>query len=587
MTATEQIPRQIQVASPRAAASRSRDLLTWLVTVAIVLAMYLLLQNPYWVPGGDSEVYTAIARNLAIGKGYTFNGQPVGIAPPGWPFVLAGAMKNLPGFMQLKHQTMASMHGSLALGYWVCRRFAAPALCGLVILLTAILSHVYPLTFWLHSDALFCLLTTASVLVAMQISEGKTSTWRGILLILLCVAAVAVRWAGLLNWLLVAAVLLSGELRPKLNDRWLRAGWTGLIVLLTFLTIRAALKVPPDVQRKIKEFGGAGEEVQTALVDKLDKNVAQIPVWLNPASGGIGGYVVRAVSWANWFSYLLWQPFRLGRSNALINAVSLLVGWTVLAPLLMLGWHAAKARQWLWPAVMLYSFMLAMNWPHPNARYLVPIAPLIILGAFKSFELIGRRIASPAGATTCNVLLGYFTASMLICNGTLYACDVWVARSTDFYASYEAGLNSDLISAGRWFIAHPPLDGQIGVCERYVNLGKPRISRLALRVTTMLTGKAIVSVPPKYQRAGDPRRNQHFLNWARSLDVKYVLYQPEVSPWRLFHFRVPWLQEAMTGEPAIDAGAGWRLYEIPPLGDEAIRVRVEPTRNWPTHVPGI
>jgi hypothetical protein len=86
---------------------------------------------------------------------------------------------------------------------------------------------------------------------------------------------------------------------------------------------------------------------------------------------------------------------------------------------------------------------------------------------------------------------------------------------------------------------------------------------------------------------GDPHKSTIFLNWARDLGVKYLLYEPEVSPWRVFHFRMGWLQELLTHQPAIDTGAGWRLYRIPPIGDEAIRISLEAGEDWPTRVPGI
>ena len=90
-----------------------------------MLVLYLLLENPYWVPGGDSEVYLAIARNLARGQGYLFNGQPARIAPPGWPMLLAGIIKFVsPSFLLLKLVTLASMVGAMAIYYRIVRRFA-------------------------------------------------------------------------------------------------------------------------------------------------------------------------------------------------------------------------------------------------------------------------------------------------------------------------------------------------------------------------------------------------------------------------------------------------------------------------------
>src|SRR5262245_34928361 len=116
MTATAQISEQApSVAAPAALGERalSRDLIAFGTAVGILLTMYLLLANPYWVPGGDSEVYTAIARNLAAGKGYTFNGLPVSMVPPGWPWFLAAAMKISPTFLFLKLLTMSCMLGAL------------------------------------------------------------------------------------------------------------------------------------------------------------------------------------------------------------------------------------------------------------------------------------------------------------------------------------------------------------------------------------------------------------------------------------------------------------------------------------------
>jgi hypothetical protein len=423
----------------------------------------------------------------------------------------------------------------------------------------------------------------------MQISEGRWTIWRVGLLVALCIGSVIVRWAGLLTWLTVGAVLLRGEFWPQLNKRWALAFTTGALTLLTFFIIRTALTVPPDVQKKIREFGGMSEGTEQPIVATADPTVAAKPPIFNPTDAGIKGLIGRAKNWGNWFSYLLWQPFRLGASNAAVGVVALLVGWAVLVPLLVMLGVSFIRREWIWLALLIYSFALAMNWPHPNARYLVPIAPLLILGVFKGMDVIKQHYRSARVTMTSNVLLGYFVATLVLCNGALYACDACVARSNDFYNSYEAGLNRDLIYAAHWFNKHPPLDGQIAVCERYINLGRARISRLGLRSTTMLTGKAIVSVPFRYLKRGDPRNSTAFLAWCRSpeIGVKYYLYQPEVSPWRLFHFRVPWLQEAMSDAPATNTGAGWRLYEIPPEGSEAKRVSVGAAPGWPTRVPGL
>src|SRR5256885_1394784 len=96
-------------APPRAVPADREAVRVWAIPVAVILAMYLLLVNPYWVPGGDSELYLAAGRSLALGEGYRFNGQRVNISPPGWPLVLAGAMRIHPTFLFIKLITLVCM----------------------------------------------------------------------------------------------------------------------------------------------------------------------------------------------------------------------------------------------------------------------------------------------------------------------------------------------------------------------------------------------------------------------------------------------------------------------------------------------
>jgi hypothetical protein len=263
--------------------------------------------------------------------------------------------------------------------------------------------------------------------------------------------------------------------------------------------------------------------------------------------------------------------------------------------------------------VALYAFLLAMSWPHPNARYLVPVAFLLLTSIWTGSTAIAQ--AWPAMATPRRPAIFLFIFSYILCNGALYGIEVWAQRSRDFYATYEAGLNQDLISAGRWLSNHHvPTNEAIACIERYVNLStSARTSKLGLRVTTMLTGRPIITIPKRYLRGlppttapsgsvaaappttqpdyifdPDPAANPGFLAWARSNTIRYYLYQPPVSPWRALHFRVAWLEERATHIPVVDTGAGWRLYKIPTTGPSALRVLpLPPVGDWPLSVPGI
>ncbi len=616
------------------------DRAVWLCSVGIAGVLFGALANRHWVPGGDSEVYLATARNLllkhfSLRRGYVFNGQPMNMVPPGWPYALALAMTASTRFAYLKLIVLFSMLGSLAIAYPIIRRFAPPLVAGAVVVLTALLSHVFPLTFWLHSDALFCLLSTATFLLALQIGEGRGQGWRIALLCVLCAAAVTVRWAGLLNWFVVGGAVMNGRgeaigahlfTRKYWHDAAGRARqWFGhprvspaVIALVlsfaasmgSFMVWRSALRVTPQQAVMIREAGGTED---AGMDSRADAMTHQEYSWMNANEAGWRGYVARAVSWGDWFSYLFWQPFRF-HAIKWLNTVSVVAGWIVAVPLLYLVYRGLSQRQWIWPAVALYAFLLAMSWPHPNARYLVPIAFLLLTSIWTGSTAIAQ--AWPALQMPRKPAIALFVFSYVLCNGALYGIEVWAQHSHDFYATYEAGLNQDLISAGRWLANHHvPPDEAIACSERYVNLStSARTSKLGLRVITMLTGRPIITIPKRYLKglapttgpsgvAGgqpvistppppdyifdpDPVNNPQFLAWARSNTIRYYLYQPPVSPWRALHFRVAWLEERATRMPVVDTGAGWRLYKIPPTGPCALRILpLPPVGDWPLQVP--
>src|SRR5690349_21552283 len=113
------------------------------------------------------------------------------------------------------------MVGSLALWYGFLLRFTTPQWAAAITLMTAIISHVYSLSVRWHSAALVCLIACAAMLVAFQINERpERSLGRIVLLLALCAAMVFVRWAGVLQWLIIAAILLHNQ--PITPMKWLK-----------------------------------------------------------------------------------------------------------------------------------------------------------------------------------------------------------------------------------------------------------------------------------------------------------------------------------------------------------------------------
>ena len=577
-------------------AARWRDRKVFPLLIVTLLVLYGLLQNPYWVPAGDSELYTAAARNIAIGKGYTFNGQSVAIIPPGWAYMLAAAMKITPYFLPLKLMAMTLMVASLAMSYWIVRRFVSPLRAAAIILLTAVISHVYQATYWLISESAFCLFTSASLLVAMQIAEGRKQAWRIVLLLLLCAAAVSVRWAGVLGVPLIVAILINGEWKPRKSFNWTVSALVIAMTMITFFGLRFALRGSPEENAAARDMvTGTGEDMGSLPAQDVGPpitgaaNQSAKAYHLFPT----GSYADRFLNFGRWFSYLYWQPFRAAGASAAILAAASLSGWILIFVLCVLVVVTARRKQWLWLAVLLYTGLLAIGWTNVNARYYVPIAFLITLGLFLATDelaaMLARRTAWRKVLIAAFVL---FVASVAVCNVALYTVEMVIARSDRFYARYEDGLNMSLITACQYLntAAGEVKDGDIAVSQRYTNLNKSKASPFGLRATVLLTGRQILT--PRFTDTSSPpnsnsRAGRSLRRWLKSKDVKWYLYQPEISPWRVWHFRLGWYEKWQTGQTAEKDTAGWQLYRPTSDGEDWIPVRL-PNKFQPvTRVPGL
>src|SRR5205814_4501665 len=146
--------------------------------VGILAVVYLLLQNGRWVSGPDTAFYISVARNLALGRGFIFNGAVVGRIPPVWPSVLALGMRISTSFAFLNLLPMVCLLGGMSVWFWVLRRLtsARGALMGTV--LSGILFFTYTSSIQLRTEGLFCLVFGPAVLLGMQIGEGKSLAWR-------------------------------------------------------------------------------------------------------------------------------------------------------------------------------------------------------------------------------------------------------------------------------------------------------------------------------------------------------------------------------------------------------------------------
>jgi hypothetical protein len=506
---------------------RARWFLISLIGCAILFG---LLLNNQWVRSGDGEVYLGLARHLAQGAGYTFNGEPVAILPPLWPIVLSLAMKVSTQWWFLKLIPMACMLGFLALSYFEMLRFATPMRSAIVVLVTALLAQVYPLSIYFFSDGLFALLSIACVLLAMQIDEGKPAIWRTIAIVGMSAMSVAVRWNGVLWWLVIAAALVRGKWTMR---GIVCAALSGIACAAMFFALRMHLRdhAMGHLDPRYDQFLAGAYSIVNA-----PQNLKELLVRLGLLGGWTGG--------------LLWN---LVYDWTLIRPLGLISGWGVIVACGVTLVHGLRNRSFLGAACAMQLLVLAIDWPHSMPRYLLPLAPLMILAAWNGFESIGELKPSLRGAM--KIIVKLFLAGTIAVNAIEYAMDLWVMRAPDFYTHYEGGVDKSFIAASQFAAQTAPRDVEIGITYQIKINGKDRTTAGPMRTFNFVTDCPVVLAPEDVGNI-DPSQNVQLAQWAAQRNVRYFLWQPPIEVF--YHFRgSPWKRKGFD-----EGDYDWRVYEL-------------------------
>jgi hypothetical protein len=539
------------------------------VALAVILLLFGLLHNRFWSRGGDGDVYLGLSRSIALGEGYRCNSQPVAIVPPGWPIVLAGAMRIDPSFAFLKLVPMLLLAGAFLVWYRILLRLASPALAAAIVIVGALLAPVLILSFNFLAEGLFCLTSGLSIWIALQINESRSIGWRLPVLLALCAASVSVRWAGLLWWPLVAGALLRGHLRPHFDKRWIAIVLTLLITLGAFFAQRRLLRVSPD-------------QIDPRFNDSL-----AIPYDLFNKAPTIADYAQRILAGGGWLTGLIVQPLRdAGRPGRALGDIA---GTILFILLLMAIGRAALRRDWLLAAVILYVGYLVIDWPAPVGRYLVPLVPLLLLAIYLEGRRIGKWLDRRLGFRIASTLVTIGVAGVIVVNVAFAAVEIDVARSRDYYSIYQAGLNRSLVQAAHWLTQQGINDGDVALNRIDENLNRVRFSNGWMTATNVLLNRGVRTVPDELTGAvnadGDITPTDPLaapiIQWLHDNNVRYYLYRPPSQTfWHFHRWDIP-IGHAVAPR---DYDESWRLYRIDGLRAE--RIIPPAAKDWPLVVPG-
>lgn len=540
----------LDVAVPRQGAAARVRTVGWFLLLGLI-AIFALLQNPFWVRAGDSEVYLVLARSLIQGHGLRFNAQPVGLVPPGWPLLLAGMMKVSPVFAVLKLEQLLMVAVGLWLYFFTLQQLVPTRWAVGSILLTALLPAHFRLTYQFLGEGMFCVISGLAMLLALRINRQNAGVWSIAALALLCVLGLTARWTMVLFWPILAALLLRGELWPRVNARWAAAFISGALTLVCFIGLRHYLRVDP-----------------TKLDPRFDASLStEYSIVTGTATDDT--FVSRVQDTDRWLQVLLWLPWTQSVWTRVVSIVLLLV-FTLAAV------ASARKREWVWLGVLVYYLLLCVNWPQPVARYLVPVTPLLLAGFFLGFSRLFAPLPPAAGLWTTRALIAATVLLVLVPNFVLYGSDVCDMQDDRFYNRYGNGTDQSLTQAARLISDWQLHSGDVVISRARATHTAYSFTNGWMRGLHFLCDIAVRSLPDDL----GPEPNDAVARWMAANHVSVYLYQPAQPGDTKLHWTF-WRDAT-----AKHLDTEWHMYRL--RKGKFLRIRLKDDHLiWPASVPGL
>ncbi|OGP58872.1 MAG: hypothetical protein A2V67_19350 [Deltaproteobacteria bacterium RBG_13_61_14] len=396
-----------------------------LVAAGLIAILYLATANPeFRFMEGATAIKLLQARALLGGEGYTDIGRigspPEIVRPPGFALIIAGVIALFGEDMlvlKVINNSFAPL-GFFALFFLFRRRTQDPGLALLMALAAYLFPHLYEIARYLESEVLFCLLFFASLAVFETAHDKSFRDQR--LLVLFCFLLAVATLVRTAAFVLVPAAWLTLAFDSKAPRR-LRLIWAG-VILGTWIVvgggwmIRTQLVAPKGELTYLTKLL-AGEPVNSFYWLAEDHRVPLLP---RPPRATAGAVARRCLPNTVFFFRQvlgnLWRASSAWPLPAVLAAVGLPAGLALLG--LVLGLF--RKRRILDFATVLYLGVI-LFWPYQDHRFLLPIAPFLLLYLIEGFQAGARfvfRVSSEptwprarfAILAVLVLLIGLFTA---------------------------------------------------------------------------------------------------------------------------------------------------------------------------------
>lgn len=593
----------------------------------------------------DSEYYLAIARNLANGQGFVWNNEPVLLVPPGWPVFLAGAMRISSSMAFLNLIPLAGSLLGLVLWYGVLVHITSPKRAFAIMCVVGVLFSYNRFAQHFYSECIFLPLLAAALLLAFRIRDGHVRYTSMFGLLTLCCLLVLVRWAALFYWPILATACLSSQPWRQQKTALLAVALSGLVIGGTLLATRHELtqyalahvksktsaaatstKSLTKVKKKNNETaiknsfpsqqatkdGETGVTLDYSLKTNRSKQpvavaVNSLPAPTVPTGSAADGRLGSASSSSNleqhsqrtvdalrrakekWFGRILhaghwqttlyWPATKIARSSDSLGANVLnMIGWGMWL-LLALGLriNLLAGQRMAWGVLAFSAGMILFS--GVVERYLSPALPLLLWGTFAGIDSLRDPLKHWSSRWVGSVALYGAIGSILICNAMFLIVSIVLLHTGNFSEHWCGGDHRSIVNIAQLLDEQ---QGTIAVSSYAVNLGAEQSSGATARLLHWLTNSKLKQAPYIKSKASP---DASLAKWAKSQGVRYYVYRPPINPWRLWHFRLPWLQEVLTAQPIGEPNPSYQLYEL--KEGKWREVSVPRIAREITHAPGL
>ncbi len=350
----------------------------WWIACGLLLVAYLATVPGLWQCEGVDEIeYLGLAHSLARGHGYTLNGEPYGVYPPLYPFILSLVMRQDVGAWRAMY-SLNALAGALGLilgASWL--RFRAGR-AGVWAGWLALFSY-YAWSFatrYLLTEPVFVLLSFVALLSAERVLERKQGAlweYAGIALgCLLCstiragavALLVTLTIAGLWRWITTRA---RAGLCVALLAVFLGGGF---LAAWEVRSARVAPEATESYTRWALKFLGLSRETTGLIAESVGEGPARRMSWPERAVvSGVktGQYLLSVVRPPPNFpplALLMWAAVLTGVVVHLRRSAWSPIGWYALVSMLMITATSflTSYLRYLWVLTPFLFFFAVLGW---------------------------------------------------------------------------------------------------------------------------------------------------------------------------------------------------------------------------------